>query len=510
MSIYPPIGSRITDHPLLYEINARLWVREFGGSKQAATLDDVPDSALDAMAQLHFDLVWLMGVWQTGAKGRAIALELSQLQSEYRRALPDWNSEDVLGSPYAVQEYRVAEGLGGPEALARLRGRLAQRGVRLILDFVPNHTALDHPWVFSYPEFYVHGDDDSRGREPESFFLADTIHGRRILAHGRDPYFPAWLDTAQLDFAHPGMRASLIQTLVDIASQCDGVRCDMSMLMLNEVFTRTWGEMTKPADRAAPARTEFWAEAIDAVKRIHPDFRLIAEVYWDLEAKLQALGFDYTYDKGLYDRLLHGNAAAVKEHLHRDFDFQKRSVRFLENHDEARAARAFSPDRHRAAALIAYTLPGMRLFHQGQLDGRKVKIPIQLGRCPVEKSDPEVWGFYDKLLAALGGEVMRRGRWKLLELKPGGGESFGFEQVVIYTWEADRHGSRIVIVNFGPNPARCCAAVDLAGLQGQQRIVLRDLLSGNSTEVDASALKDPGLYFDLAPFEARLLAPTRP
>lgn len=505
MSIYLPIPSQTTEHPLLYEINARLWVREFRGSKQPATLDDVPDSALDAMARLNFDLAWLMGVWQTGAEGRAIALNLSQLQSEYRQALPDWNSQDVLGSPYAVQEYRVAEGLGGPEALARLRARLARRGVRLILDFVPNHTALDHPWVFSHPEFYIHGDDASRRREPESFFFTNTVHGQRVLAHGRDPHFPAWSDTAQLNFAHPGMRASLIQTLVDIASRCDGVRCDMSMLMLNEVFARTWGEMIKPADGAPPARKEFWAEAIDAVRRIYPDFRLIAEVYWDLEAKLQALGFDYTYDKGLYDRLLHGNATAVKEHLKRDFDFQKRSVRFLENHDEVRAARAFSPDRHRAAALIAYTLPGMRLFHEGQLDGRRVRVPVQLGRRPAEEVNRELGGFYEKLLAALGDDTMRRGKWKPVEPKAVATGDWSFEQIVIHCWEGDRSGSRVIAANFGLEQARCFAPLDLTGLRGS-RVMLRDLLSGDTVERDGSELCDPGLFLDLAPYQGHLFA----
>lgn len=492
-----------TDCPLLYEINSRLWVRELGRQKKDFSLARIPEEVLDKITALNFDLVWLMGVWQTGEVGQAIARQQS-LQEEYKQTLPDWAPEDVVGSPYAVQSYRISDRLGGPQAMAYLRSRLARRGIGLILDFVPNHTARDHPWVFSHPEFYIHGDQDTLRREPKNFFSTETAQGKRILAHGRDPHFPGWSDTTQLNYCHPDLRAAMIETLVRIAGQCDGVRCDMSMLVLREVFSRTWEKRARAPGNTASAEGEFWAEAIDAVRRRYPDFIFIAEVYWGLESELQSLGFDYTYDKGLYDRLLYQGAGAVREHLHTDLDFQLRSARFLENHDEPRVAKLLPANQHLAAALICYTLPGMRLFHEGQLDGRKAKVPVQLARRPVEQQDRDVADFYQKLLAELGEPVMRRGRWKLLKPKAAWNGNHSWEQFVIHRLEGKR-GSRVVVANFGPQQAQCYVSLDLTALQGR-RVVLRDLLSGVTFEREGNSMINPGLYLDMAPYQVHFFA----
>src|SRR4029079_14671348 len=108
-----------------------------------------------------------------------------------------------------------------------------------------------------------------------------------------------------------------------IATQCDGVRCDMAMLMLNDVFARMWGERAgaRPGDEDGPS-------TIAAVKADHPDFVFMAEAYWDLEYALQQQGFDYCYDKRLYDRLIHEDAGDVHGHLTADSAYQERLVRF--------------------------------------------------------------------------------------------------------------------------------------------------------------------------------------
>ena len=141
----------------------------------------------------------------------------------------------------------------------------------------------------------------------------------------------------------------------------------MAMLVLPEVFERTWGI------RSAP----FWPRATAEVRSQVPDFLFMAEVYWDLEWTLQQQGFDATYDKRLYDRLEHGASPAVRGHLQAALDFQDRLWRFLENHDEPRAAATFAPD-HRAAAVITFLSPGLRFFHQGQREGKRVRIPMHL------------------------------------------------------------------------------------------------------------------------------------
>ncbi|HEY3079201.1 MAG TPA: alpha-amylase family glycosyl hydrolase [Chloroflexota bacterium] len=445
----------IPEHPLVYEINTRVWLRELG----VATLAGVPEAELEPLAR--FDYVWLMGVWRTGQEARARALSHEGLRRAYDGALPGWSAADVGASPYAIADYRVADELGGPEGLAALRVRLAERGVGLLLDFVPNHLGLDHPWARAHPERFVRRAD-----------------GR--LEHGRDPYFPPWDDTLQLDYRRPETRVAMVEVLRGVAAQCDGVRCDMAMLVLWDVFEGTWG--------GGWAGGELWTEAIPALRREHPTFLFLAEAYWDLEYRLQRLGFDYTYDKQLYDRLRHADAAAVGGHILADEAFARRCCRFVENHDEERAAAAFPPERHRAAALVALTLPGMRLLHEGQLEGRRRRLPVQLLGRALEPLDPGLAAFYQRLLAA----APRRGAWRRLDSPP---------PVLAWTWDAGRAGQSLVVVNFGDVASTVWLNVGLLGLAGRP-VELWDRLSDERRTVDGDGLDDLELVLDR--WEARL------
>ena len=195
--------------------------------------------------------------------------------------------------------------------------------------------------------------------------------GDLLLAHGRDPYFDGWPDTLQLDYSRVATQEAMIAELLKIAGQCDGVRCDMAMLVLPEVFERTWGHR-------APV---FWPGATGRVRERVPGFCFMAEVYWDLEWTMLQQGFDYAYDKRLYDRLREGHARPVREHLLAGLDFQSKLARFLENHDEPRAAATFAPGMHEAAAVITFLSPGLRFFHQGQFEGRRKRISPHLVRA---------------------------------------------------------------------------------------------------------------------------------
>ncbi len=258
----------------------------------------------------------------------------------------------------------------GPDGLAAARKELAVRGLRLMLDFVPNHVAPDHPWVAAHPEYFIRGTVEDLARAPGDFFEADGA----VFACGRDPYFPPWQDVLQLNAFSPALRQAAVRTLHEIADQCDGVRCDMAMLLINRVFEQTWGARAGQA----PAG-EYWREVIAAVRAHHPGFLFMAEAYWDLEWELQQQGFDYCYDKRLYDRLEHDFAEQIRLHLVADLAYQEKLVRFIENHDEPRAAATFADRKARAAATTILTLPGAKLLHEGQLDGRRVKLPVQLG-----------------------------------------------------------------------------------------------------------------------------------
>ncbi|MCW5558997.1 MAG: alpha-amylase, partial [Verrucomicrobiae bacterium] len=318
-------------HPLLFQANTRVWLRRLRkASGRAATLDDIPDAELEALAASGFEWVWMLGVWQTGPASRSVSLSRPEWRREFEQTLPDLSDDDIGGSCFAIRSYTVARGLGGAAALKRLRRRLAARGLRLMLDFVPNHMALDHPWVTEHPDYFVQGTDEDLALSPENYFR--TPEGR-ALAHGRDPHFPGWPDTVQLNYANPAVREAMAAQLEAVSKLCDGARCDMAMLLLPEVFQRTWSLAAGP----------FWPEAIVRVRRKAPGFVFLAEVYWDLEWTLQQQGFDYCYDKRLYDRLRHGEAGPVRDHLRAGLDYQSHLARFLENHDELRAAAAFPP-----------------------------------------------------------------------------------------------------------------------------------------------------------------------
>ena len=298
-------------YPSLYQINTRVLLTELSRSLgRPATLDDIPDAELDRLAEMGFDWIWLLSVWQTGPAAQRISRSNHQWRREFEETLPDLREEDIAGSGFAITGYTVHRNLGGDAALARLRARMRQRGLRLMLDFVPNHMAPDHPWTDEHPDYFVHGSEDDLARSPRNYCRVETKNGPLLLAYGRDPYFDGWPDTLQLNYGNPELQQAMIGELERIAGQCDGVRCDMAMLVLPDVFERTWGIRADP----------FWPKAIESVRRKHPDFLFMAEVYWDMEWTLQQQGFDYTYDKRLYDRLREHHARPVREHLCADMD----------------------------------------------------------------------------------------------------------------------------------------------------------------------------------------------
>src|SRR6478736_6911731 len=393
--------------PTIYEINACVWLHELSMQAQRpVNLGNVPTQIWDGLGSYGCDAVWLMGVWKRSPAGIAVSMRNDALVNEFRRLLPDFTAQDNVGSAYCVKDYRVDARLGGPKGLAQARSELAARGMRLILDFVPNHVAPDHSWATEHPEYFIQGSAPELTERPGEFLRI----GDHVLACGRDPYFPPWQDVLQLNAFSPDLRKATIATVLSIADQCDGMRCDMAMLLLNQVFERTWGQRA-----GAMPQTEYWRDLIGVVKQRYPDVLFMAEAYWDLEWELQQQGFDLCYDKKLYDRLQHGNAESIRLHLCADLAYQQKLVRFIENHDEPRAAASFFRAKQHAVALTTATLPGARLFHEGQFEGRKVRPPVFLGRRPQETSNQELQSFYAALLQAIDNALFRDGQWTLCE-----------------------------------------------------------------------------------------------
>jgi Alpha amylase, catalytic domain len=479
--------------PVVYEVDTWPWLsglrRRVGAE---ATLADVPGDVWDEVAAPGTDAVWLMGVWERSPLGLAIAGEDAALRRSFLAALPDLTPKDVVGSPYSVRRYVVDARLGGPPALAAARAELARRGLRLILDYVPNHVAPDHPAVTEHPDWFVPGTAQDRAEAPGAWFDI----GGRVLAHGRDPFFPPWPDVVQLNAFGPDVRQATADVLAGILDQCDGVRCDMAMLLTNDVFGKTWGGHAGPA-----LAEEFWPVVIGQQRRRHPDAVLIAEAYWDMEWTLQQQGFDFCYDKRLYDRLVREDASAVRMHLGAGPDYQRRLIRFIENHDEPRAAAVLPGGRDRAAAIVVATLPGATLWHDGQFEGRHVQLPVFLGRRPDEPVEDDLRRFYRRLVGAAA--ALRRGNWTLLDVA-GWPDNPTHRDVLAWAWHDDmpRH---VVVVNLSGHGSQGRVAIPWEQLRGRQWR-LTDILDGRVYDRDGDELGSAGLYVDLPPWGAHVLA----
>ncbi|MGB5755485.1 MAG: alpha-amylase family glycosyl hydrolase, partial [Acidimicrobiales bacterium] len=396
-------------------------------------------------------------------------------------------------------DYTVDARFGGDEALAVARAELAARDVRLVLDLVPNHIAPDHRWVTERPELLVRGDHDDLRRDPDSFL---EVAGR-VFARGRDPNFPAWPEVLQLDASSSDLRAAMAELVVELTERCDGLRCDMAMLVLDGVFHRTWGD--RATGGASPdGGRGYWPTVLSAARRARPGFIFWAEAYWDLESVLVEQGFDACYDKRLYDRLVHGAAVEIRAHLDTDVATQQHMLRFVENHDEPRGASVFEQAAHRAALTTVFTVPGVALLHEGQADGRRIRVPVTLARRPDETVDVDFHAFVDRLLDALAGGL-RVGEWSLVTIEGWPGNRSA-DQMVGWTWTspASRH---LIVVNLSEHRADGRVRLAWPDLDGRD-VVLVDLLSGREYERHGTELARHGLYVALDGHGTHLLQVT--
>ena len=487
-------------HPLLYEINTRCWLREMSLARGAnITLANVPESEFAFWQQRGFTHIWLMGVWTTGTRAHAEAFKHADLINAYNTLLPGWEPEDIAGSCYSISAYEVPTALGGEAGLKKFRKQLHARGMKLILDFVPNHLGVDHPWCVERPELLVQG----KMSIPGFTFAVETTTGPRLLAHGKDPHFLPWIDTVQVDYRRADARDAIRELLQDIAARCDGVRCDMAMLLLNQIFAQTWERFPVQPGSPAPA-AEFWPEAIASVKRAQPGFIFLAEVYWSLESHLQSLGFDFTYDKHLYDLLISRRTTEVQTYLLASPpEYVAASAHFLENHDEERIASLLKLPEHRAAALLILGLPGMRFLHEGQLTGAPHHFPVQMGRRPVDKPDATVTALYENLLATLRASAVGQGEGKLLRPHTAweGNPSAG--NFIVVQWQVRPLEFDLVVVNLASHRSQCYVPLAVENIS-ERDWFMTDLLGDERHQRFGDDLQKQGLYLDVAAHAAQL------
>jgi hypothetical protein len=486
--------------PFIYQINTLVWLDTLSqryGYK--LTLDNVPDEVLNDLSKLGVHMVWLMGIWERGEKTRANALKWKH---EYRAVLPDLKDEDVIGSAYAIADYRVAGAIGGRSALASLRLRLRQRGIRLMLDFVPNHVGLDHEWS-KHPEYVIVGTPEQRQVRPDVFFKAKRYDGKEwIVAHGRDPYFPGWADTVQLNAFSPAVRKATVETLLDIAAQCDGVRCDMAMLMMNHIFGNTWAGC-KIGDQP---ENDYWLEIIPQVKAQYAEFLFIAEVYWDKEYDVIRQGFDYAYDKTLYDRIVDGDIEKIRGHLLADINYQTHLIRFIENHDEPRAFARLGARKTIPAATLICTLPGAVLLHDGQLVGRTVKLPVQIKRQPNEILHPELTEYYRRLIYESLDSTYQDGQFYVFGVDQTSPEDHTNHNLLAYGYrDLATKRYRLIVLNL--TGMHSYGRINLSfwnELSSQQKWKLFDVTDGTEYVRHGGELTHDGLFIYLEPFESHV------
>lgn len=422
--------------PILYEINTRAWLRELSDrAGRPIDIADIPDSEIEHWVELGFTHIWLMGVWQIGPAARAEALR--HWRDRWAREIRS-SEEDVQGSPFAIQEYAIDSRLGEPLSLLILKERLTRAGLRLILDFVPNHFGLDSPEPKRYPARFVQSETLRPGT-----FQSETKVGKRYFAHGKDPYFAPWSDTVQLDYRVLETHQAMSATAQTISMFGDGLRCDMAMLLLPDVFLQTWKEF--PSLAAHPTNAPFWKAAIPKIRELQPHVDLIAEAYWDREQELQDAGFDFTYNKRVYDYIVRGQNDELGRFLEDCAPgFLARGVHFIENHDEPRAASLLPFDRHKVAAALTVFLPGMALLHDGQLEGRTMFAPIQMCRRAAEEPNAAIQTFYMDLLSKLRQTHVRRGKPELLRCEPAG----SMKKPIAVSWESRSGEVDLALVNL--------------------------------------------------------------
>jgi glycosidase len=421
--------------PLVYEINTRIWLKKLSREQnRSVTLANIPDTEFTFFRTCGFDMVWLMGVWKPSQYSKAIATAHPGLRSSFLEHIALIEPGDIASSPYSIPSYTVNEALGGEEELQVFREKLHGYGIKLMLDFVPNHLALDNEWLPEHPEFFVPVSKAEQNHDPESCF--EYVQGT-YLAYGKDPYYDPWSDTLQLNYARKETRDMMTENLFRISALCDAVRCDMAMLILKSVFNTTWSNL------GGAMKEEFWHSAITAVKRLHPDFLFLAESYWNKEWELQQQGFDFTYDKPFYDYISSSpiNVEKLAGHMQAQWEYQRHLCRFLENHDEPRAAEKIGLNNN-AAALVLLTAPGMHLVHQDQMDGFRQKIPVQLVRQAPEPEDMDLSVLYKKLFALQKQKVFQEGQIERLEMNAANKSNcLGFHR-----FTADEHA--FVLANF--------------------------------------------------------------
>eukprot|EP00026_Physarum_polycephalum_P008012 Phypoly_transcript_08086.p1 GENE.Phypoly_transcript_08086~~Phypoly_transcript_08086.p1 ORF type:complete len:517 (+),score=51.11 Phypoly_transcript_08086:88-1551(+) len=469
----------------MYEISIRPWLYSLTQKhgKSITKLSEIPKQEFQEIADLGFDVVWMMGIWQLGSYGPNFDKNNKGLLERLVSESPDFTPDDIIGSPYAVASYTCNPELGTDADILAMRKTLNGLGLLLMLDYVPNHTAVDCPLTTSDKDNFVQAHKGTNPPFDSSRYLPNGV------AYGWSGWDESWKDTAQINIWNPKTRALRTKEVLHVASLADGIRCDMAHLMLNSEFERVWSSHVTSWGYTWPA-TEWWADTITTVKGKFPNTIFLAEVYNPHEFTLQSLGFDFTYDKMLYDKLRGGNLDDIRGWIAGNSpSFASHSAHFVSNHDEERGPMAFGGwERSAAAALLSFTLPGMRFFWMGDFEGFKHKLAVHARRAAKEQVNQESVQFYKKLLSIINTPVFKKGEWKYVV-------PLGDSPLIGFHWSLGNE-RRLCCINYTDQQKGWGTFVlpDAQPQNGSDLVAVTDLMSGEVFQRSSEEMRTTGLH----------------
>jgi glycosidase len=383
---------------------------------------------LDRIQSVGADVVWLMPIHPIGLLNR----------------------KGPLGSPYAVRDYRaINPAYGTAEDFRALVRAVHSRGMKVILDWVPDHTSTDHPWIRERPDFYFRNE-----------------RGEPSVPRDPDGKLTDWTDVAQLDYGNPEVRREMIATMRWWLDQfgIDGFRVDVAGFVPND----------------------FWREAVPALRASVPR-RILLLAEW-ADPELHRIGYDLTYGWNSYSRVKAVWRGAQASTFIRQEVGDRKSMpagvtrmRFTTNHDETAwdnpPVTIFGGSAGARAAYVAVALlPGRPLLYNGQ----EVESPQKLAlfeRGPIAWNQPhatEARAFYRRVLRlARTDPSLLVGDLRELETSAP-------DDVIAY-----RRGELVVLVN--PRPRELRFAVTGISVDGA-----KDLLSERTQRGDSVALSAYG------------------
>ncbi len=428
----------------LHLINTRIWINELKikYNDQALTLSKVPKLEWEDLFK-KYNSFWFMGMYQPSDASRQ---HCKKWPGSVLYAKNDVNPDtDIVASPFAIPDYLPNKNIVQDwKEWDLVVDFLHENNKKVILDFVPNHVALDHPWSYSHPEYFIRGEEYQYHQNPSLYYsVVASDNQTYYYAHGKDPNYPQWADTLQLNYANPELQNAMECILLGddnkdgLMSHCDGIRCDMAMLLNPETFVRTWGYRNYGGHLTSDEinyiyNNEFWNKIIPEVKRKSleekdSDFIFIAEAYWDFDKLGQ--NFDVLYGKNFYDDLVsltHENSKItpddIKNHINYLINGRKDGKRpyklalFTENHDEERSICKFGKEASMATAVITAFIPdNIFLINQGQDKGFKIRPPMQLDQ-PISTDivDSNIKSFYNRLLQLKNSVLFQEGNWSVM------------------------------------------------------------------------------------------------